>query len=79
MRCDYIRATFRGDQVFQDGRPQDLFGVRLIELQAVLGGEWQHQKKTTNGYGIRFGLVRGEDTICYAMTDGSGDAAGTRK
>lgn len=79
MRCDYIRATFRGDQIFRDGRPQDLFGVRLLDLQSVLGGEWQHQKKSANGYAIRFALVRDEDVICYAMTQGAGDAEGTHQ
>lgn len=79
MRCDYIRATFRGDQTFRDGRAQDLFAVRLLDLQAILGGEWVHQKKSSNGYGIRFALVRDDDTVCHAMTDGSGDAAGTHQ
>lgn len=79
MRCDYIKATFRGDQTFRDGLVQDLFGVRLLDLQAILGGDWQHQKKSVNGYGIRFALVRGEDTVCEAFTDGTGDAAGTHQ
>jgi len=77
MRCDYIRANFRGDQTFRDGRTADLFGVRLLDLQAVLGGEWQHQKRTGFGYAVHFALVRDDDTICHAYTDGSGDASGT--
>lgn len=79
MRCDYIRGTFRGDTVFRDGRVEDLFGVRLQELQAILGGVWEHQKKATNGYAIRFALVRDDETICHALTEGSGDAAGTHQ
>lgn len=79
MRCDYIRATFRGDQVFHDGQVVDLFGRRLVQLQEILGGEWVHQKRGMNGYGIRFALERDGDVVCMALTDGSGDAAGTHQ
>lgn len=79
MRCDYIRATFRGDQIFRDGRLQDLCGVRMNDLQSILGGEWVHQKGGVNGYAIKFHLVRDEQVIAWALTDGSGDAAGTHQ
>lgn len=79
MRCDYIRATFRGDQTFQDGQVLDLFGFRLQQIQAILGGEWVHQKRGVNGYAIRVNLEREGEAICMAMTQGSGDAAGTHQ
>ncbi len=79
MRCDYIRATFRGDQIFRDGRAQDLFGIRLCDLQAILGGERVHQRGGVNGYAIKFHLVRDDQVIAWALTEGSGDAAGTHQ
>lgn len=79
MRCDYIRATFRGDQIFRDGRVQDLCGVRMQDLQAILGGEWVHQRGGGNGYAIKFHLVRDDQVIAWALTEGSGDAAGTHQ
>lgn len=79
MRCDYIRATFRGDITFRDGQQQDVFGVCLNDLQAVLGGSWEHQQKSINGYSIRFALLRAGDVICQAFTEGSGDAKGTHQ
>lgn len=79
MRCDYIRATFRGEQAFRDGQLVDLFTVRLLELQEILGGEWVHQKRGVNGYGIRFDLVRDDQVVAWGLTQGSGDAAGTHQ
>ena len=48
----------------------------LFELQERLGGKWEHNKKTLNGYRIRFDLVRDETVLCSGLTDGAGDAAG---
>lgn len=79
MRCDYLRATFRGDSIFQEDQIKPLFEVRLLQVKNLLGGEWVHSKKTLNGYRIRFDLVRDGDTICSALTDGSGDAEGTHQ
>lgn len=79
MRCDYLRATFRGDSIFHEGEIKDLFPVRLLQIQNHLGGEWIHSKKTLNGYRIRFDLVRDGEEVCHALTDGSGDAQGTHQ
>ena len=79
MRCDYLRATFRGDSIFHEDKIQDLFTVRLLQFQKVLGGEWQHSKKSTNGYRIRWDLIRENELICFAQTDGTGDAEGTNQ
>ena len=79
MRCDYLRATFRGDSIFHEDKIQDLFGVRLLQVKNLLGGDWIHSKKSLNGYRIRFDLVRDDETICTALTDGSGDAEGTHQ
>lgn len=79
MRCDYLRATFWGESVFQDGEIKDLFGVRLLQLKERLGGEWEHNKKSLNGYRIRFDLVRDETVLCSGLTDGAGDAAGSHQ
>jgi hypothetical protein len=79
MRCDYLRATFRGDSIFHEDKIQDLFAVRLLQIQKQLGGEWKHSKKPLNGYRIKFDLIRNDDLICHALTDGSGDAQGTHQ
>lgn len=79
MRCDYIRATFRGDQTFRDGQVLDLFATRLLDIQAVLGGAWEHRPRGCNGYAIRFDLMRDDELVCRALSDGSGDAAGTHQ
>lgn len=77
MRCDYIRAGFRGDSIFHEGEIKDLFPVRLIQLQKVLGGDWKSSKKLLNGYGWRFDLIRDGEQICFALSNGSGSAEGT--
>lgn len=79
MRCDYLRATFRGDSIFHEDKIQDLFTLRLLQVKSLLGGDWVHSKKILNGYRIRFDLVRDGETICTALTDGSGDAEGTHQ
>lgn len=79
MRCDYLKGTFQGDQIFRDGRAQDLFTIRLLDLQAILGGEWVHQRGGANGYAIKFHLVRDDQVVAQAFTEGSGDASGTHQ
>lgn len=79
MRCDYIRATFRGDQIFRNGRVECLFTIRLLDLKEVLGGDWVHKPRGVNGYAIRFDLERDGEVVAWALTEGSGDAAGTHQ
>lgn len=79
MRCDYIRATFWGDKTFQDGRELDLCTFRMQQISSIIGGTWEHQKRGLNGYGIRFNLERDGEVVCMALTDGSGDAAGSHQ
>ena len=79
MRCDYQRATFWGENIFHEGEIKALFPVRLLQIQNHLGGEWKHNKKTLNGYQMRFDLVRDDEVLCYALSDGSGDAAGSHQ
>lgn len=79
MRCDYLRAGFRGDSIFHQGEIKELFPVRLIQLQELLGGEWKSSKKLLNGYGWRFDLIRDDEEICRALSLGSGDAEGTHQ
>lgn len=79
MRCDYLRATFWGQEMFRDGQVLDRFTYRLRELSEVLGGSWEHQKGGRNGYGIRFSLVRDGEVVCDALTDGAGDAEGSHQ
>lgn len=79
MRCDYLRAGFRGDSIFHEGEIKDLFPVRLIQLRELLGGDWITSKKLLNGYGWRFDLIRDGEEICRALSLGSGDAEGTHQ
>lgn len=79
MRCDYIRGTFRGDQIFRDGRVECLFTIRLLDLKEILGGVWVHKPRGVNGYAIRFDLERDGEVVAWALTEGSGDAAGTHQ
>lgn len=79
MRCDYLRATFWGTEVFRDGKILDRFTYRLNQLAEVMGGTWEHQKNGRNGYAIRFSLVREGVVVCDALTDGSGDAEGSHQ
>lgn len=79
MRCDYIRATIRGETVFRDGEEKSLFGVALFGLQEVLGGAWVRMKKSRNGYRMAYQLEREEEVIATAFTAGSGDAEGTHQ
>lgn len=79
MRCDYLKGTFQGDQIFRDGLVLDLCSVRLLDLQAILGGEWVHKKGGRNGYRTMWQLIREDEPDVWAMTDGSGDAEGTHQ
>lgn len=79
MRCDYLKATFWGESIFYDGCIQDLFGVRLLQLQEHLGGEWEAEAKGRNGYCHHWVLVRDGETICSGLSEGTGDAAGSHQ
>lgn len=79
MRCDYLKATFWGESIFFEGSIQDLFGVRLIQLRQVLGGEWEPQTGGRNGYRFHWKLVRDGEPICSALSEGTGDAEGSHQ
>lgn len=79
MRCDYLKGTFWGEAIHHEGSIQDLFGVRCLQLQAILGGEWEVDPKGRNGYVHHFKLRRDDQIICSALTEGTGDAAGSHQ
>lgn len=80
MRCDYIRATFRQESLFHEGRiyqGAEVADLRCAQIAGILGCELALAKSSRSGYRTRFQMLRAGDVIAEFMTDGTGDAEGS--
>lgn len=80
MRCDYIRATFRQDTLFHDGRiyqGADVADLRCVQIAGRLGCTVDLAKSSRSGYRTRYQMLRDGEVVAEFLTDGTGDAEGS--